>query len=373
MRIDLLRRLIPQPLPHRPLPHRPLPHRRLGPVLLVSMLFLGSMPGQAAEPPSTVTAAERPSAVILMYHRFGEDGLSSTNIRLDQFEAQIAELKTGNYTILPLPKIVAALQAGTKLPDRTIAITVDDGFLSVYKEAMPRLKEAGFPFTIFISTDAIDTGYRDFMSWDQVRELVASGVTIGAHTASHLHMADATTEKNLTDIQRSNRRFEEELGFVPELFAYPFGEAGSQVEAIASKSGYISAFGQHSSVAYWGSDFYNLPRFSLNERYGTIDRFRRIINSLPLPVTEKLPVNTTMNTAWPIVGFTVDEGIEGINQIACYPSNGGEAVLENLGNRRIEVRYVSELPLGRSRLNCTMPAQDGRWRWLGYLFYYRQP
>ncbi len=350
MIIDLLRRLIR--------------YRRLSAFLLACVLLPGAAPGYSAE---------APSAVILMYHRFGEDGLSSTNIRLDQFEAQIAELKSGNYTVLPLPEIITALQAGTGLPEHTIAITVDDGFLSVYEEAMPRLKEAGFPFTVFISTDGIDSGYRDLMTWDQVRQLVAGGVTIGAHTASHLHMADASDEKNLTDIARSNRRFEEELGFVPELFAYPFGEAGSAAEAVAAQSGYISAFGQHSGVAYSGSDFFNLPRFSLNERYGTIERFRRIISALPLPVTDKLPLNTTMNTAWPTVGFTVDESVGGIERLACYPSSGGETVLENIGNRRVEVRYVSELPYGRSRLNCTMPAADGRWRWLGYMFYRRQP
>ncbi|HLT76966.1 MAG TPA: chitin deacetylase, partial [Ferrovibrio sp.] len=41
-------------------------------------------------------------AAILMYHRFGEDSVPSTNIRLEQFDAHIAELTAGRYSVLPL-------------------------------------------------------------------------------------------------------------------------------------------------------------------------------------------------------------------------------------------------------------------------------
>ena len=85
------------------------------------------------------------AAVIIMYHRFGEENLPSTNIRLEQFVAHIEELAAGGYTVLPIPDIIAALRTGTSLPNRTIGITIDDAFASVYREAWPRLREAGFP------------------------------------------------------------------------------------------------------------------------------------------------------------------------------------------------------------------------------------
>ena len=165
-------------------------------------------------PGRAVLAAD--SAAIFMYHRFGETALPSTNIRLDQFDAHIAEAISGKYTVMKLPDIVAALGAGRELPDHTIGFSIDDAFLSVYTEAWPRLKKAGIPFTLFIATDPLDQGKAAYMSWDQIRELVKDGVTIGSQTATHLHMASSSARKNAADLVKSNQRFQAELGMVPK-------------------------------------------------------------------------------------------------------------------------------------------------------------
>ena len=130
---------------------------------------------------SPVMAEEemRDSATVLMYHRFGESRYPSTNISVEQFEAHLAHLTAGNYTVLKLDDIIARLRAGELLPDRTVAITIDDAYQSVYNEAWPRLTEAGFPFTLFVASSPIDRELSAYMSWDQIRELQASGVTIG--------------------------------------------------------------------------------------------------------------------------------------------------------------------------------------------------
>jgi peptidoglycan/xylan/chitin deacetylase (PgdA/CDA1 family) len=62
------------------------------------------------------------------------------------------------------------------------------------------------------------------MTWSEIRELAAHGVTIGAHSASHMHMAEAPAAAIAADTARSNRRFMDEPGSVPDLFAYPYGE-----------------------------------------------------------------------------------------------------------------------------------------------------
>src|SRR3546814_13730812 len=89
-------------------------------------------------------------AVLLMYHRFGEDDLPSTSIRLSQFEAHLAELTSGRYRVMALPEIVARLRAGQPLPQRAVAITIDAAALSVYREASPRLNAARLPFPPFV-------------------------------------------------------------------------------------------------------------------------------------------------------------------------------------------------------------------------------
>src|SRR3546814_10885194 len=70
---------------------------------------------------------------------------------------------------MALPEIVARLAAGAPLPERTVAITIDDAALSVYREAWPRLKAAKLPFTLFVSTEPLDRGFTGSMSWAQLR------------------------------------------------------------------------------------------------------------------------------------------------------------------------------------------------------------
>ena len=310
------------------------------------------------------------SAVILMYHRFGEDIYPSTNVRMDQFEAHIKELTEGPYTVLPVSEIVAALRSGRKLPDRAIGITVDDAYLSVYTEAWPRLKAAGLPFTLFVATDAVDKRYAGMVDWGQIREMRDAGVEIGAHTASHLHMPDAADEVNKSEMQRSLKRFQEELGERPALFAYPYGETSLATQAIVREFGFETAFGQHSGVAHGGGDPMYLPRFALNETYSALEDFVLRVNALPLPVGDISPLDSFIQDKNPpLVGFTVDATVGSLGGLACYHSQFGKADLEILGTHRVEIRFPQPFKAGRTRLNCTKPAGKGRWRWFGMQYY----
>ncbi len=322
----------------------------------------------AAAPPP---AAAETHAVVFMYHRFGDGRFPSTNIALDQFDAHIAEIRSGGYNVRPLPEIIAAFRKREPLADRTIAITIDDAYASVYEQAWPRLRQAGLPFTLFIATDAVDRRLAGVMTWDQIRELATAGVTIGSQSASHPHMPDLTQAQNQAEIERSNQRFREELGFTPTLFAYPFGESGLEQQQLIRGAGFVAAFGQHSGVQHADTDLYNLPRFAMNERFGSLDRFRLAANALPLPVSDVTPADTVLRAQNPpAFGFTVDPRIKRLDRLNCYASNqSGAARLERLGPHRIEVRIDEAFAPGRGRINCTLPAGDGRWRWFGVQFF----
>ena len=315
------------------------------------------------------TAAD--SAVIFMYHRFGEDSFTSTNIPLDQFETHVQELRSGAYTVLPVPQIVTALREGRSLPDRAIGITIDGAYRSVYTEAFPRLRRAGLPFTLFVATDSLDRTFGNIMTWDHLREMQKAGVTIGGMTASHPHMTDIEPAEIRGELARARKRFETELGRAPELFAYPYGEYSLAVRELIVQAGIAAAFGHHSGVVYRGTDFHALPRFALNETYASIERFRLAANALPLPVRQITPADPLLRDNPPALGFSVDPEIGDLGQIACFASQQGRTAIERLGADRLEVRFNQPLPRGRSRINCTMPGPDNRWRWLGIQFYTR--
>jgi poly-beta-1,6-N-acetyl-D-glucosamine N-deacetylase len=318
---------------------------------------------------TTATATEVPHAVILMYHRFGEAALPSTNIQLDQLDAHIAELKSGGFNVLPLDRVIAQIRAKQPLPPKSLAITIDDAYASVYHEAWPRFRAAGFAFTIFVSTNQVGRS-GNYLTWDQIREMKAAGVQIGHHGAAHGHMADADASTIKRDLQHADQAFKRELGEVPDIFAYPYGEASQALRNHVEKSGYIAALGQHSGVANASNDPYYLPRFALNEAYGNMDRFRLAANALPLPVHDVSPSDMLVSDNPPAYGFTLDKTIAGISRLNCFASHIGAPVrTEHLGPDRIEVRFKQPFPKGRSRINCTMRDKSGRWRWLGRLFY----
>lgn len=316
-----------------------------------------------------VTAAD--SAVVVMYHRFGESTHPSTNIRIEQFEAHLEELADPKYTVLPLPEIVAKLRARQPLPDRTVGISIDDAFLSVYREGFPRLQKAELHFTLFVATDPVDRNIGGYMNWNQIRELRDAGVTIGSQTHTHLHMARSSDERNRGELEKSNERFKAELGEVPTIIAYPYGEYSLAVGSLSKAAGLTIGFGQHSGVLHSDADMMYLPRFAMNENFGGISRFKLAVNALPLTVTEVSPADPLLSAANnpPILGFTVQgPAAQRLSGLACYASGQGKARMERLGPR-IEVRLQEAFSPGRARINCTMPTRSGRWRWYGLQFY----
>lgn len=307
------------------------------------------------------------SAVVLMYHGFG-DGGSSTNTGIAQFEAHLAELRSGGYAVLPLSRIVDAIRSGRPLPDLAVAITVNDAPRSAYDVAWPRLKAAGLPFTVFVTTSVVDGRGRNYMSWDQLRELAKAGVEIGAQTHDHPHLPAETAERARTGMEQADRRIAEEVGRRPTLFAYPYGEAGLAQRDLAREHGYAAAFGQHSGPAYPGSDPFYLPRFPLGRDEGEIVRFRRVARSLPLPVENVLPPDSSLAVNPPRFEFTVAEGVERPDRLGCYASHTGALSLARSG-RRVSMRPPRPFPPTRGRINCTVPGPDGRWLWYGMQFH----
>lgn len=329
----------------------------LGIALFASVLAAEAGPSAAAD-----------GASVIMYHRFGELRYPATNVRLDQFEGHLAELSSGRYRVLPLPEIVEALQSGRPLPDRTVAITIDDAVRSVYTEGWPRLRQANLPFTLFVATKDLEQKSDAYMTWDQVRELARAGVTIGNHTVSHPHLPALSAERIRREILEAQARFVAELGQAPTLFAYPYGEASTVAVGIVRELGFKAAFGQHSGALHMTSDHFYWPRFALNENYGAQERVRMVINALPLPIETVSPSDPTLTQNPPVFALTVAPSVPNPRNLRCYASELGFTFVA-LEERRFEGRFAAPLPAGRARINCTVPAGSDRFRWFSMQYY----
>ena len=127
-----------------------------------------------------------------MYHRFEENKYPSTNIRINDFEEHIKILEQNKIKFIN-PRDFEKELTNNKL-QRKVLLTIDDGFLSFYKNAWPILKDKKIPFILFVSTREV--GAFNYMSWDQIREISKEEfVEIGNHSHTHEYLADESEEQ----------------------------------------------------------------------------------------------------------------------------------------------------------------------------------
>ena len=310
------------------------------------------------------------SAVVFMYHKFGISKYPSTSVTLDQFNAHLKEFSKTKYSIKSVEYIIDTIINDGDLPENTIGISIDDADKSFYEVGWPKFKEMGFPVTLFVNTSTIHKNNKNYLNWDQIRELVNEGVSIGAHSHSHYHMADLSIDEVKNEIEISNNIFLKELGSIPPLFAFPYGEANNEIINLLKEYKFKVAFGQHSGVINETSNLYYLPRFSLNERYAEIDRVIFAANAKGLGIYDFIPTDPSITQNPPYIGFSLlDEKL--VPSIDCFVFDSKGQVEKELFkfNERIEIRLKRKLTEGRSRVNCTAKGSDSQWRWFGHQFY----
>ena len=123
------------------------------------------------------------------------------------------------------------------------------------------------------------------MTWSQIREVESEDFAfIGHHSHTHDYLINETNDQFISDIEKANKIFLKELGYIPNLFSYPFGEYSEFMKDYISDN-FKFAFGQHSGVIDLNKDKFELPRFPINEKYGELKRFKSIINYFPLELS----------------------------------------------------------------------------------------
>jgi len=314
-------------------------------------------------------------ASVFVYHRFGDSRYSSTNIEISVFKQQLEYLKQNHYIVLPLGEIVDRLKREEELPDKCVAITVDDGYLTFMTGAMPLLKQYGFPATLFVSTDSV--GGNSYLSWRQLRQLQQKGVEIGNHSASHPYFVSNEVREPLTwfansvaDIIKAQDAFFDHLGFKPQLFAYPYGEYSPQLERLIEELGFKAAVAQQSGALTKELSFYSLPRFPMGGAFATFNGFKDKLAMLPMPVTVQQPKGPVVHGQNPPeLTFILQSQDINLNSLRCYVQGQDPVAVEKVDGDLF--RVVAKQPLAGRRNKYTLTAQsrDGRsWYWFSHLW-----
>ena len=300
-----------------------------------------------------------------MYHRFNESNYPSTNIQMNIFEKQINIIKKSGYKFLN-PNNFHKIFDKEKL-EKTILLSIDDGYDSFYRYAWPYLKNNQIPFLIFISTEAV--GKKGYMGWKEIKEIEKYDyVTIGNHSHSHDYLVNFRYDEFKKDIEKSIKIFEDNLGYNPKFFSYPFGEWDLEQKKFISKN-FDFAFGQHSGVIDLNKDRYELPRFPINEKYGDLERFKFIVKLFPLQYKKVYPQEKIIDNNNPPdmkVEFFKDQKINNVN---CYSNegNGWDSSKLKLENNILKINFRDKFNTRRGRINCSLKDEMG-WRWFGIQF-----
>ncbi|MDQ1398064.1 MAG: hypothetical protein QOG64_3323, partial [Acidimicrobiaceae bacterium] len=182
----------------------------------------------------------RPSVTVLGYHRVDVEG-ADLAVRPDTFGRQMAvlrQLATKGLPVLSLDDAIGDLARGSA-PRRAVILTFDDAWADNHENALPHLVAHQLPAVLYAPSRLLGTpGY---MSREQLREMAAAGVTIGAHTRTHPDLRRCDDDQLTSEIRGSKDDLEELLGTPVRTFAYPTGLFNARVEAAVVAAGFDSA------------------------------------------------------------------------------------------------------------------------------------
>jgi peptidoglycan/xylan/chitin deacetylase (PgdA/CDA1 family) len=133
-----------------------------------------------------------------------------------------------------------------------VAVTFDDGYESVYREALPEMVARGIPGTVFPVVGSVG-GWNDWdvnlaprpvrhLSWGQIRELVEAGFEVGSHTLTHRDLTRLDHRALVKELSDSKKMLEDVTGVKVTAISYPFGRFSSRVLDEAAAAGYTCGF-----------------------------------------------------------------------------------------------------------------------------------
>jgi peptidoglycan/xylan/chitin deacetylase (PgdA/CDA1 family) len=197
------------------------------------------------------------SLAILGYHKIGEPPPGGWRtwfyVPEEIFAGHLSYLREHGWQVIDLPALFRGIAAPESLPERAALLTFDDGYRSIRTVALPWLLRFGYPAVLFVPTDYIG-GINDFdageepqeaiCDWDDLRELERLGVSIQSHGASHRSFSKLSLPEQEEDMTRSRITLEAGLEKPVEVFAYPYGDGGTEPRSTGwalERAGYRAA------------------------------------------------------------------------------------------------------------------------------------
>ncbi|WP_457638796.1 polysaccharide deacetylase family protein [Persephonella sp.] len=297
-------------------------------------------------------------ATILIYHKFGEDRYPTTSVSMEDFKKQLEYLKKNRFNVIPLSKLIQYLQTGKEIPPKTVVITIDDGYRSTMK-AYRLLKEYKFPFTVFLYAEAVGR-YPDYLTVKQIEVLKKDPlVEFGNHSYSHKRFAkilkdmDVESYKMLIvqDTLKAEERLKGLLGYVPKIYAFPYGEYTKPFIHVLREMGYRALFTQDPQNVSINTPLWLIPRQPIVGSWAKMKHFQDVLNTEVLPVEKYNPPVGYIKNNPPEI-YAVVKDISSYKNCGIYISEIGW-IKGKIYKNRIFIDQIPPLKRWKNRIGIT--------------------
>ena len=181
-----------------------------------------------------------------------------------------------NFNIISMGKVLDHMMNQKPFKKKTVAVTIDDGFMDNYENAYPILKRYQIPATIFLTAGCIgktnqwmvERGFpeRNMLNWDQIKDMSDNGISFGAHTMTHPRLSELSRDEAYKEVFESKKIIENKLKKSVVAFAYPYGLFSEESIDVIKDANFKIALSTRS-----GFNRYDTSRFLMRriEIYGT--------------------------------------------------------------------------------------------------------
>lgn len=204
---------------------------------------------------------------ILTFHSVDDSG-SILSYPPRTFDMLLDAFERRGIPVLDLDKLLR--------PDTScgVALTFDDGFRTVFTEALPILRSHAAPAHLFLTTGFVGmtkhwsghpkaTSVSEMLRWSEIEALQEIGVRIEAHTATHPDFCQLSDAAVAAECESADETIVSRLGARPRYFAYPYGRSNARVRAF-TRSRYAGSFTTDLRMLRHHEDTADLPRLDVH-------------------------------------------------------------------------------------------------------------
>ncbi|WP_455793462.1 polysaccharide deacetylase family protein [Clostridium butyricum] len=213
---------------------------------------------------------------VLYYHSVDENAANEVTITPEKLKEQLDYINDNNYVTITMTELYDHIENNKPIPEKSILITFDDGYMNNYTEAFPMLKELNMTATIFCVGNSLDGSY--YLSEEAIKEMSDYGIDIESHTVNHVHLDTMSYDEQLLELKNSKNILEKITGKEVLSLAYPFGDYNDNTIKAAKDAGYKMGFTTKLGLSDRTDDIYKLDRIYISSSYD-MNTFKNLLKN----------------------------------------------------------------------------------------------